>query len=86
MRGAKEQVLGFLVNSMDIGVGILPFLNPGIEFGAINQVAQLVELTHIDKLPAHQLLFAVVKAILFLPGNGVGFAKCIFFIATAYKA
>lgn len=77
---AEPDMVGFFIGELDIPVRVVCLLDAGINFGAIQQAAQFIELRHIDEFPLHKLLLMVVKAVLFLFPDEHGFFKGFLFI------
>ena len=82
---AKPDMVGFLVGELNIPVRVVRLLDTGVDFGAIQQAAQFIELCNIDEFPLYELLFMVVKAILFFFADEHGFLKGFLFIISGDK-
>ena len=53
------------VDQLDIGTRAAGLLDPRIQLGPIDQVADLVQLGYVDELPLDQLLVLVEEGFLF---------------------
>jgi hypothetical protein len=73
-------VLGLPVDQFDIRIGTRRFFDPRIEFRAVDQVADLIQLADIDKLPLHKLLVLVEEAFLLLAPDAPGLLERFFFL------
>jgi len=68
------------VCEFDVPVGIVRLLYTGVNFRAVQQSAELIQFSDIDKFPLHQLLFMVVKAVLFSFANRHCLEERFFFV------
>jgi hypothetical protein len=73
------------MHEINIGIGIVYFINSGIELRTVDQIVQVVKLGYVYELPADQLLTVVPEAVLTRLTDGNGLVEGFGFVTRGYE-